>query len=97
MIDMCYRCGQPVHEASKIESPRGIRHPYVCSARVPAKVEAPVAAIPSIAEKEVPVVVQVVKSNPEVILALNKTKAAIVALAAAVLGSVATVVAKTYL
>lgn len=96
MIDNCYRCGEPVHEASKITSPRGIRHPYVCPLLLDFTKTTPVPPPPPV-EKEVPVVVQVVKSDPEIILALDKTKAAIVALAAAVLGSVATAIARTYL
>lgn len=93
-MNICVRCQQPIHEADGLPSRGGLRHPYSCAA-VPAVEK--VAPPPPPVEQEVPVVIQVIKSDPEVILTFNKAKAAVVALAAAILGSVATAIAKSFL
>ena len=89
----CYRCHEPIHNADMIESPRGVRHPYACSTAPPVVEALPAAP----AAPEPKVVVQYVKSDPEVVETFNRAKAAVLAAVAAILGSAGGVLLRTFI
>lgn len=80
---ICYRCQQPILEATRVESFRGFRHPTFCVAADLRPVEKPLAP-PKEAKPKI--VYKTVKSAPELIPVLDRRKTAVVAGCAAVLG-----------
>lgn len=82
----CYRCQEPIHNADFYESSRGFRHPYTCT---PVPVVEAAAPPPPAPESRVRTVIKIVKSEPEIILSLDRRKTAVVACVAAVLGGAA--------
>jgi hypothetical protein len=89
----CYRCGNPIIEATTLESPRGERHYYNCPEKAPEPV-VPEPAPPVVLER---IVVKTITSDPIVIETFNRTKAIVVALVAALAGATATAIYKTFL